>query len=170
MNLSPIDVAAFLAYFAVVGIVVAWTVVGVGGGGVDEVGGVEFVEEGPELVDLGVDRPWAAATKELPAVDRVRLGERVSHESDGRFVRVDDGFTDGTGVGLTIARSICRAHGGSLTASSTGIGEGVAIPHGKMAGLDRLLKGIRFPRLLRCLINLLQLLGIFSKCINSFLV
>ncbi len=29
------------------------------------------------LSDLGSERPWAAATKELPAVDRVRLGERL---------------------------------------------------------------------------------------------
>ncbi|MGB5547474.1 MAG: acetate--CoA ligase family protein, partial [Polyangiales bacterium] len=38
------------------------------------------------------ERPWAATTKELPAVDRVRLGESVSHRSDGRFVRIDDGL------------------------------------------------------------------------------
>ena len=43
------------------------------------------------LLDLGTERPWAAATKELPSVDRLRLGESVSHESDGRFVRLDDG-------------------------------------------------------------------------------
>ena len=41
-----------------------------------------------------------------------------------RFVRVDDDFADGTGVGLTIARSICQAHGGTLTASSDGPGRG----------------------------------------------
>jgi len=44
------------------------------------------------LLDLGTERPWAAATKDLPAVDRVRLGESVSHRSDGRFVRVGDGL------------------------------------------------------------------------------
>ena len=51
------------------------------------------------LLELGTERPWAATTKELPAVDRVRLGESVSHRSDGRFVRIDDGLiaheTDG---------------------------------------------------------------------------
>ena len=44
------------------------------------------------LSALGAKRPWAATTKELPAVDRVRIGESVSHKSDGRFVRLDDGL------------------------------------------------------------------------------
>jgi len=44
------------------------------------------------LLDLDTDRPWAAATQGLPSVDRVRLGESVSHESDGRFIRLDDGL------------------------------------------------------------------------------
>ncbi|MEM9748066.1 MAG: HAMP domain-containing sensor histidine kinase [Actinomycetota bacterium] len=41
-----------------------------------------------------------------------------------RFVRVDEDFADGTGVGLTIARSLTRAHGGDLTAASPGPGHG----------------------------------------------
>ena len=44
------------------------------------------------LLELDTERPWAATTKELPAVDRARLGESVSHRSDGRFVRIDDGL------------------------------------------------------------------------------
>lgn len=44
------------------------------------------------LLDLGTERPWAASTQGLPSVDRVRLGESVSHEADGRFVRLDDGI------------------------------------------------------------------------------
>lgn len=44
------------------------------------------------LAELETERPWAATTKELPAIDRVRLGESVSHRSDGRFVRIDDGL------------------------------------------------------------------------------
>lgn len=44
------------------------------------------------LASLGTERPWAATTKELPAIDRARLGESVSHRSDGRFVRIDDGL------------------------------------------------------------------------------
>ena len=54
------------------------------------------------LLDLGVERPWAATTKELPAVDRVRLGESVSHRSDGRFVRIDDGLIAHEGSGSKI--------------------------------------------------------------------
>jgi len=44
------------------------------------------------LLDVGAERPWAATTKELPAVDRIRLGESVSHQQDGRFIRADDGL------------------------------------------------------------------------------
>ena len=44
------------------------------------------------LLELDTERPWAATTKELPPVDRVRLGESVSHRSDGQFVRIDDGL------------------------------------------------------------------------------
>lgn len=52
------------------------------------------------LLAVGAERPWAATTKELPSVDRVRLGDTVSHQSHGRFLRVDDGLiahaSDGT--------------------------------------------------------------------------
>jgi hypothetical protein len=44
------------------------------------------------LLDLDTERPWAATTKELPAVDRLRLGESVSPRSDGGFVRGDSGL------------------------------------------------------------------------------
>jgi hypothetical protein len=53
------------------------------------------------LLGLGTERPWAATTKELPAVDRIRLGESVSHRSDGRFVRVHDGLIAHEGDGTT---------------------------------------------------------------------
>lgn len=53
------------------------------------------------LLELDTARPWAATTKELPPVDRVRLGESVSHRSDGRFVRIDDGLIAHEGDGLT---------------------------------------------------------------------
>jgi hypothetical protein len=44
------------------------------------------------LLGLESERPWAAATKDLPPVDRLRLGESVSHRNDGRFVRIEDGL------------------------------------------------------------------------------
>ncbi len=52
----------------------------------------------------------------LAEEDRVRIFER--------FYRVDDRTSTGTGVGLTIARTLARAHGGEITASSPGPGMG----------------------------------------------
>ncbi len=51
------------------------------------------------LLDLDVERPWAAATKDLPSVDRVRLGESVSHRSDGKLIRLEDGLIGHEGIG-----------------------------------------------------------------------
>lgn len=41
-----------------------------------------------------------------------------------RFHRVDRSATGGTGIGLTIARSLARSHGGDVTASSPGLNQG----------------------------------------------
>lgn len=41
-----------------------------------------------------------------------------------RFYRVDRSATGGTGIGLNIARSLARSHGGDVTASSPGLGKG----------------------------------------------
>ena len=53
-----------------------------------------------------------------------------------RFFRAEqDPHSSGTGIGLTIARSIARSHGGDVTASSDGLGKGarftVEIPLGE---------------------------------------
>lgn len=51
-----------------------------------------------------------------------------------RFYRADRTAVGGTGIGLTIARSLARLHGGDVTASSPGIGHGstftVLVPAG----------------------------------------
>jgi histidine kinase len=41
-----------------------------------------------------------------------------------RFYRADRSAAGGTGIGLTIARSLARLHGGDVTASSNGLGRG----------------------------------------------
>jgi len=82
---------------------------------------VQYAEAGSVTVTIraGSHRVEVSVTdtgRGLAAEDLDRVFER--------FVRVDDDFADGTGVGLTIARSICQAHGGTLTASSAGVGQG----------------------------------------------
>jgi histidine kinase len=44
-----------------------------------------------------------------------------------RFYRADPSRSGGTGIGLTIARSIMRLHGGDVLASSPGVGEGATL-------------------------------------------
>jgi len=86
-----------------------------------DLGLVAVRETGPAiavaaLLELGTDHPWAATTKALPAVDRIRLGESVSPDSEGRFVRVDDGLIAHEGRGdvrrpIGVPRDVATALG-----------------------------------------------------------
>ncbi|MCZ6461832.1 MAG: HAMP domain-containing sensor histidine kinase, partial [Actinobacteria bacterium] len=82
-----------------------------------------FTEDGGTVsVRVLSDGPWA--------VVRIADTGRGIAEADlehifERFFRIDDrSSSTGTGVGLTIARSLARAHGGDITASSPGLGQG----------------------------------------------
>jgi signal transduction histidine kinase len=81
-----------------------------------------FTDEGGTVsVQVLGDGPWA--------VVRITDTGRGIAEADlehifERFFRIDDGSSTGTGVGLTIARSLARAHGGDIIASSPGLGQG----------------------------------------------
>lgn len=62
------------------------------------------------------------------------LSPRDTERVFERFYRVDGGRrAGGSGIGLTIARSIARAHGGDLVAASAGPGLGstftLTLPH-----------------------------------------
>ena len=77
---------------------------------------------------------------EMARVTVTDNGHGISSEDLGRvfdrFYRAgQDPHSTGTGIGLTIARSIVRSHGGEVTAQSEGLGKGatfvVEIPMGE---------------------------------------
>jgi len=80
-----------------------------------------------------------AAETPIARVDVIDSGRGIDPENlqlvFERFFRAaPNGQAAGTGIGLTIARAIARAHGGDLTATSDGIGRGatfsLTVPRG----------------------------------------
>ena len=85
---------------------------------------IQYSDRGDIIVALGVDGTSAAITvtdsgRGLDAKDMTRIFER--------FYRVDRTYTDGTGVGLAIAKAIVQVHGGTITASSPGVDNGTVM-------------------------------------------
>jgi signal transduction histidine kinase len=76
---------------------------------------------GTVTVSLGIDH--ANAVVRIADTGRGISATDLAHVFE-RFYRVDDQASTGTGVGLTIARSLARANGGDITASSPGVGKG----------------------------------------------
>ena len=73
-------------------------------------------------VTVAVRRAGAQVTVEVVDTGRGIAADELPRVFD-RFHRADRSGS-GTGVGLTIARSIARAHGGDVTAESAGLGDG----------------------------------------------
>ena len=73
----------------------------------------------------------AVTTSKVDRTARVAVSDTGRGLSDDqlamvfeRFYRADRSAVGGTGIGLTIARSLARAHGGDLYAASQGLGQG----------------------------------------------
>ena len=82
---------------------------------------VQYSDAGTISVVVTADAGWARVSvtdqgRGLADADQTRIFER--------FYRVDEQFTDGTGVGLAIAKLIVDAHNGVITAVSAGVGHG----------------------------------------------
>ena len=85
---------------------------------------VQYSDTGTIRVTVSADGAWTTITvadegRGLASDDQARIFER--------FYRVDEHFTDGTGVGLAIAKLIIDAHGGTIQATSAGLGQGTSM-------------------------------------------
>lgn len=85
---------------------------------------VQYTDSGHVTVALSATKTSVAVNvadtgRGLAAEDQTRIFER--------FHRVDEQFTDGTGVGLAIAKLIVEAHNGKIWATSPGLGDGTTV-------------------------------------------
>lgn len=74
-------------------------------------------------VEVRIDQPPGLVQIEVKDTGRGLTEEQLSMVFE-RFYRVDRSLPGGTGIGLTIARSLARMHGGDLTVTSPGLGHG----------------------------------------------
>lgn len=82
---------------------------------------IQYTDAGAVEVVVGADADTVTVT--VADTGRGLAAEEIGQVFE-RFYRADEHFADGTGVGLTIARQLVRAHGGTITAASPGIGHG----------------------------------------------
>ena len=80
-----------------------------------DAGGVSVRVAGDDRVVVEV----ADTGRGLTSVDQTRIFER--------FHRVDEQFSDGTGVGLAISKLLVEAHGGTVLATSLGLRKGTTV-------------------------------------------
>jgi len=82
---------------------------------------VQYTDEGG--VGVGVSAAGAGVVLEISDTGRGLAADDLARVFE-RFHRVDQHFSDGTGVGLAIAKLIVEAHAGRITATSAGLGQG----------------------------------------------
>lgn len=82
---------------------------------------IQYTDDGS--VGVSVERDDSHVTVTV-SDDGRGLAEEDLDRVFERFYRVDEQLTDGTGIGLTIAKALTRAHRGVLTAESEGLGRG----------------------------------------------
>ncbi|GMR02456.1 MAG: ATP-binding protein [Acidimicrobiia bacterium] len=91
---------------------------------------ITYTEQGGRVV-LTILRDGASATVTVTDNGKGLTQDDLARVFD-RFHRVDPSLPGGTGIGLTVARSLVRRHGGDITAHSRGPGTGsrfvVSIP------------------------------------------